>query len=79
MISRSDNMSKERTINKIIEDFKQIQRPTMIDYLNKSQQISNVIYKNAKVNKETKSLIDKYKSHLADIDIKDEYYNYKKK
>jgi hypothetical protein len=73
------NMAKEMTINKIIEEFKLIESPTMIDYLNKSQQISNIIYKDGKVNKETKRLINKYKSHLADIDIKDEYYNLKKK
>lgn len=74
----NNTMAKERTINKIIEDFQKIKCPTMIDYLLKSQQISNIIYKDGKVNSETKRLIEKYHSHLSDIDIKDEYLNYKK-
>lgn len=79
MIGNTSNMAKEMKINKIIEDFKQIKFPTVIDYLNKSQQISDIIYKDNKVNKETKRLIDKYHKHLVDVDIKDEYLNHKKK
>lgn len=69
----------EQQINKLIKDFKSIKNPTTLDYMAKSQKISDIIYKDKEVNKTTKRLVDKYHKHLSDIDNRDEYLNYKKK
>lgn len=63
-------------IDKIISDFNTILNPSIIDELQKSQKISDIIYKNKEINKKTNLLVEKYFEHLSDVDIKDEYFNY---